>query len=73
MLSKQGGKETLGAKTYLNVGMARTQSGFESDRKLVEPYEEIKFQKIISQALMHFKQQLKKFGYEKSLQIIAAN
>ena len=61
MSSKQGDEEILGAKTYPNAGVPTKQPRFEFDRKLVEPYEELKFQKGIPQALMHFKQLLKKF------------
>ena len=39
MLSKQGGKEFLGAKRYPNIGVAKKQSEFEFDRKLMKFYE----------------------------------
>ena len=48
MSSKQGSEETLGAKTYPNVAMARKQSGFESDRKHVEPWFGIVWKKLLT-------------------------
>ena len=60
MLSKQGGKEFIGAKRCPIVGVGRKQLGFESDKKLMEPHEEKSFRSIL-QTLMHLKQQLQKF------------
>ena len=57
MSSKQDGEEFLRAKSYANVGVSIKQFGFESDKKLLEPYEEKSFLKSILQALMHGKQQ----------------
>ena len=45
MSSKQGGEEFLGAKRYLNIGVARIQSEFEPDKKLMKPHEEKSFKK----------------------------
>ena len=45
MSSTEGCEEFLGTKRYPNVGVARKQSGVESDRELMEPNEEKKFKK----------------------------
>ena len=54
-------KKFLRVEKYPNAGEGRKQSRFESDCKLMNPYEEYSFKKSIPQALMHFKQQLEKF------------
>ena len=73
-VNQKGGKEFVEVKRYPNVGVARKQSGFESDRKLIKPHEEKSFRKSYFKPLeKHFKQQLRKFRREKYLQIIPVN